>query len=78
MSVAEIEETKTNLITWINQLSDANLLTILDSIRASNSGGDWWDDLTDAQKDEINEGIADADAGRVISSEEFWHRLKNA
>ncbi len=78
MSVAEIEETKTNLITWINQISDANLLSILEGIKASNSGGDWWDDLTDAQKEEINQGIADADAGRVISSEEFWRRLKNA
>ena len=78
MSVAEIEETKSNLIAWIEGLSDINMLNALDSLRNSKPEGDWWDDLTDAQKHEINEGIADAEAGRVITSEEFWSRLKKA
>ena len=78
MSTSEIKETKSNLIAWINQLSDSKMLTFLDGLRNTKSEHDWWDDLSDSQKQEINEGIADAEAGRVITSEEFWSRLKNA
>jgi len=76
MSATEIKETKSNLIDWINQLSDSKMLTFLDGLRNTKPEHDWWDDLSDAQKHEINEGIADAEAGRVITSEEFWSRLK--
>ncbi|WP_158288415.1 hypothetical protein [Mucilaginibacter psychrotolerans] len=37
---------------------------------------DWWDDLTDAQKENINVGLEEAEIGNLISSEEFWRRLK--
>ena len=30
---------------------------------------DWWDELTDEQKADIEEGIKDADEGRVVSYE---------
>lgn len=77
MSIAEIKETKSNLIAWIEQLSDSNMLTVLDSLRSSEQEGDWWDNLPDWQKRHINEGIEDEENGRVISSEEFWKNLKN-
>ena len=76
MSVAEIEETKSNLIVWIEGLSDINMLTALDSIRNSKPEGDWWDDLTDEQKQHINEGIEDEKNGNVYPSSVFWDRLK--
>jgi len=38
---------------------------------------DWRDQLTDQQKNHIEEGLADAKAGRVMSSKEFWQRLKS-
>ncbi|MBC7399755.1 MAG: hypothetical protein H7289_07395 [Mucilaginibacter sp.] len=78
MSIAEIEQTKSNLIAWIEQLSDTNMLFILESLKNSKTSGDWWDDLSEAQKAHINEGIADVRAGRVVTSEEFWDKLKNA
>jgi hypothetical protein len=78
MSIAEVKETKSNLIAWISQLSDSKMLVFLDGLRNAKPDHDWWDDLSDTQKQEINEGIADAEAGRVITSEEFWSRLKKA
>jgi hypothetical protein len=77
MSATEIKETKSNLIAWIEGLSDINMLTALDSLRNSKPTGDWWDDLSEAQKQHINEGIDDEENGRVISSAEFWKNLKN-
>lgn len=77
MSVAEIKKTKLDLIAWIEQLSDVNMLTVLDSLRSSKSDNDWWDNLTKNQKQYINEGLNDVENGRVVSSEIFWDKLRN-
>lgn len=77
MSVAEIKKTKSDLIAWIEELSDTNILNVLSSLRNSMSKNDWWDELTEAQKRHISEGVADAENGRVMSSEAFWTKLKN-
>jgi ABC-type Mn2+/Zn2+ transport system ATPase subunit len=77
MSVAEIKKTKLNLIAWIEQLSDVNMLTVLDGLRSSKSDNDWWDNLTENQKQHINEGLNDVENGRVVSSEVFWDKLRN-
>jgi predicted transcriptional regulator len=77
MSIAEIEETRSSLIAWIEQLSDTNTLFILESLKNSKVSGDWWDDLSEAQQQNINEGIKDVEEGRTVSSEEFWRILKN-
>ena len=39
MSVAEIEKTKSDLITWIEHLSDINMLSVLDGLRVSDRIG---------------------------------------
>jgi predicted transcriptional regulator len=77
MSVAELKKTKSNLIAWIEQLSDSNMLVFLDSLRSSKSNSDWWEQLTEAQRQNIIEGVNDAENGRVMSSAEFWTKLKN-
>lgn len=50
MSTAELNEIKLNLIAWINQISDADLISLLEGIRSSRSKGDWWDELSAQQK----------------------------
>jgi hypothetical protein len=78
MSVAELNGIKLNLIAWINQLSDADLITFLDGIRVSRTKEDWWDELSDKQKRQVLAGIKDADKGKISSAKEFWNKLKNA
>jgi len=38
---------------------------------------DWWDELSETQKAQINEGLEDVKNGRILSSAEFWARLKS-
>lgn len=78
MSVAELNGIKLNLIAWINQLSDTELIGFLDGIRVSRIRNDWWDELSEKQKKQVLEGIKDADNGKLFSSNEFWNKLKNA
>lgn len=69
--------TKKQLIDWIKGLDNETLLSGLKSIQESNKTDDWWDDLSDREKQKIDEGIKDADAGRMISNEEFWSRHRD-
>jgi len=78
MTTSEINKTKLNLIAWINQLSDVDLISFLDGIKNSRGKKDWWDELSSAQQKVILKGIKDADTGNIISSDEFWKRMKNA
>lgn len=77
MSVAEIKKTKSDLIAWIEGMSDVSMLTVLNGLKNSRDEKDWWNDLSESQKQHINEGIADAEKGKVMSSEVFWNKLKN-
>jgi len=71
-----MSETELSKITGINQISDADLISILEGIRSSRSKGDWWDELSSQQKRIILSGLKDAESGNVISTEVFWNKLK--
>lgn len=78
MSTTELNRVKLNLIAWIHQLSDANLISFLEGLKNSNSQKDWWDELTEEQKKIVLNGLKDAEEGKLYSSEEFWKKIKNA
>lgn len=78
MSTAELNGIKLNLIDWINQLSDADLIQFLDGLRISREKNDWWEDLTSSQKKQILAGIKDAEDGSVMDSDKFWESLRHA
>lgn len=77
MSVAELEKTKSALIAWIGQLSDADMLTFLNNIRTSKSETEWWNELTPEQQQQVDKGLNDLKNNNVLSSDNFWSRLKN-
>lgn len=50
----------------------SDMLMVLDGLRGAESDKDRWQDLSESQKQHINEGIDDEENCRVISSVEFW------
>ena len=78
MTTAKLNGIKLSLIAWINQLSDAELITFLDGLRISKAKDDWWEELSEYQKKQIMAGIKDAENGKLSASGEFWKKLKNA
>ena len=78
MSTAELNSIKLNLIAWISQLSDADVIGFLDGLRISRAKTDWWEELSPAQQKEILSGMKDAEEGKVMDSSKFWENLKNA
>lgn len=77
MSTAEIAKTKSELIHWIEKLSDIDVLHTLESLKLSEEKKDWWDDLPESHRAQIEIGLKQAENGEGVSSEEFWQRLKN-
>lgn len=80
MKSAEYNSTRKELIQWISSLNDTSLLNFLNSIRMSRKkdNNDWWEQLSESYKKNIELGLKDLQEGKVVSSEEFWKRLKNA
>ncbi|MBP5996127.1 MAG: hypothetical protein KA736_10545 [Crocinitomicaceae bacterium] len=77
MSTAELNQTKLDLIAWINRLSDENMIEFLDGLKKSKSKDDWWDELSENQQIMLRNGMDDIESGNVISSSQFWEELKN-
>jgi hypothetical protein len=78
MSTVELNGIKLELIGWINQLSDADLIQFLDGLRISRSQNDWWEKLPISHKKQILAGIQYADEGELMDSTKFWENLNNA
>lgn len=77
MSTAELNQKKLELIASINRLSDVHMIEFLDGLKSSKSGDDWWDELSGNQQEQIKQGLDDIKSKNVISSSEFWTKLKN-
>jgi len=78
MNTAELKGIKLDLIKWISQLSDADLIQFLDGLRISRAQNDWWEELPVAQKKQILVGLKDADEGKLMDSKLFWKSLNGA
>lgn len=69
---------KLELIEWLKNTNDQELLEILYSVKISSVNKDWWTELTPSQKTSIEKGAADCEQAKILTSSEFWqkHEMK--
>jgi len=65
---------KLELIEWLTKLEDDNTIQFLKIIKDADSEDDWWNELSDEQRQGIQRGLKDVENGRVIPHDEV--RLK--
>jgi len=66
-----LEAIKLELIEWLAKLEDNDTINYLKIVKDSKiSKNDWWDDLTEEQKQGIQRGLKDIEEGRVVTHEE--------
>lgn len=53
----------------VNKLEELHLF--IKTLISKKEESDWWDEISDAEKELIEEGLKDIEAGRVISHEDF-------
>lgn len=75
MSTAEL---KSNLYKLIDSINDSKTLQSIYTLIKNKgvSETDFWDELSDEQKAEIEEAIAEADRGELLSHEEVMAEIK--
>ena len=67
----DISTEKLKLIKWIKHIQDESILNHLIFIKNEYARDtDWWDEISGHEKQEIEAGIADIEAGRTIAHEE--------
>ena len=55
-----LEKEKINLIQWVTTLDDPGMIQKLIDLR-QNESKDWWYEISEAERNSINKGIAEAD-----------------
>ena len=74
MSEIENNVLKEELVEWIESINDDHFLNALKNNEQSKDR-DWWDDLSDEARANINLGLSDLKEGRVVDSTTFWQAV---
>lgn len=64
----KIQNTKLELIQWLSSLENISLINKIYEIKEADS--DWWNDISDAEKESIELGLKDIEEGNVVSHSE--------
>jgi hypothetical protein len=64
-----LQSTKIELIQWLTTIENVSILQKIIEIRKRDNQ-DWWDSISTDEKESINEGIKDANSGRLKPNSE--------
>ena len=69
---------RTDLHNMIDKITDSNILNAVKTLLSEKTAKqtDWWDEITDEERAEIKEGLAETERGEVISHEEVMAKYK--
>ena len=70
----DIQAKKLDLIQWLIQLNDELLLKKIEALQAEDV--DFWNELSESQKQEIRKGIAELDAGQKHEYEQVISKYR--
>lgn len=71
----DIQAEKLQLIEWLARLNNTTTLKRFITLKKEQEK-DWWDQLSKEEKAEIEEGLAQADRGQVVSHKEVMAKYK--
>ena len=71
----DIQAEKLNLIKWLTDVKEPSVIEQFIALK-NDQQQDWWDEISDDEKAEIKEGLAQADRGEVFSHEEVMAKYQ--
>jgi hypothetical protein len=74
MRIMDLSARKIDLISWISNLRDERILSRIETIKKEEP--DWWDTISDEEKAEIEEGLAQLDRGETVPHEQVMAKYK--
>lgn len=73
----DLQTERQSLIDWISQLEDESIIEDIKSLKENSTNRkDWWDDLSEAEKKGIEEGLRDIEEGRTYTYEQVKDEVK--
>jgi len=71
-----LQAKKLELVQMILNTEKPSVLAKVEAIFKKEKGADWWDEISDAEKEAIEEGLAEADRGELIPHEEVMKEVR--
>jgi len=71
----DIQAEKLNLIKWLTSVDEPAVIERFIALKKEQHL-DWWDTITDDERAEIEQGIAEADRGEILSHEEVMSKYQ--
>ena len=74
----DVIELRADLHNMIDKITDSNVLNAVKTLLKgkTNRQVDWWDTISEEERAEIEQGIAEADRGELIPHEEVMAKYK--
>ncbi|MBI9036185.1 MAG: hypothetical protein JEZ03_17125 [Bacteroidales bacterium] len=69
-----IETRKINIINWISSIQEEDVLAEMERIQREKT--DWWNEVSDEDKEAINEGLEQLDKGEFLTRSELRNKIK--
>ena len=78
MQIMDVTELRTDLHNMIDKISDSNVLSAVKTLLSGKTDKktDWWNTISEEERAEIEQGLAEADRGEVIPHEEVMEKYK--
>jgi hypothetical protein len=71
-----IQTTKIELVKMILETDNPSILASIKNLFKKNSTVDFWETLSQEQKDDILQGISDIEDGKVVPYEDFMKKYR--
>ena len=72
----DLKEKKQVLIRLIINTEKPALLAKVEAVLKKEKANDWWNQLSDTEKEELEKGIAEADSGQLIPYDQVMRELR--
>lgn len=75
----DVIELRADLHNMIDKITDSNVLNAVKTLlkaKTTRQQVDWWDTISEEERAEIEQGIAEADRGELIPHEEVMAKYK--
>jgi predicted transcriptional regulator len=78
MDIMDVTELRADLHNMIDKISDRKILKAVHTLLSENAAtkSDWWDAISQEEREEIEKGISDVDRGEIKTHEEVMKKYK--
>ena len=71
-----IQSKKIEIVRLILNTDKPSILKKVEDVLKNKKAGDWWDEISEGEKQAIDQGLAEADRGETIPHEEVMKQVK--